>query len=30
LIANFMGGMSIGWWCDNHNVHHCKSALCSA
>lgn len=22
LIANFMGGMSLGWWCDNHNVHH--------
>lgn len=22
LIANFMGGMSIGWWADNHNVHH--------
>ena len=21
-IANFMGGLSIGWWCDNHNVHH--------
>lgn len=25
LIANFMGGMSIGWWADNHNVHHCTS-----
>ena len=23
-IANFMGGISIGWWCDNHNVHHCE------
>lgn len=21
-IANFMGGISIGWWADNHNVHH--------
>ncbi|GAA5900827.1 fatty acid desaturase [Sporobolomyces salmoneus] len=21
-IADFMGGLSIGWWCDNHNVHH--------
>jgi len=23
-IADFMGGLSIGWWCDNHNVHHRK------
>ncbi|SGY76268.1 BQ5605_C005g03479 [Microbotryum silenes-dioicae] len=22
FIANFLGGMSLGWWCDNHNVHH--------
>ncbi|OBZ90534.1 Delta(8)-fatty-acid desaturase [Choanephora cucurbitarum] len=22
LIANFIGGLSIGWWKDNHNVHH--------
>ncbi|KAI8364751.1 delta-6 fatty acid desaturase [Radiomyces spectabilis] len=22
IIANFIGGMSIGWWKDNHNVHH--------
>lgn len=22
-IANFIGGMSLGWWADNHNVHHC-------
>jgi len=22
LIANFLGGLSIGWWCDNHDVHH--------
>ena len=22
LIANFIGGLSIGWWCDNHNIHH--------
>lgn len=21
-IGNFCGGISIGWWCDNHNVHH--------
>ncbi|GAA5853235.1 hypothetical protein JCM8547_000251 [Rhodosporidiobolus lusitaniae] len=21
-IANFGGGLSIGWWADNHNVHH--------
>lgn len=21
-IANFIGGLSIGWWCDNHDVHH--------
>lgn len=22
IIANFIGGLSIGWWCDNHDVHH--------
>lgn len=22
LIANFIGGLSIGWWVENHNVHH--------
>ncbi|KIL91817.1 hypothetical protein FAVG1_05434 [Fusarium avenaceum] len=22
LIADFMGGLSIGWWKRNHNVHH--------
>ena len=22
LIADFIGGLSIGWWKDNHNVHH--------
>ncbi|KAH8913419.1 fatty acid/sphingolipid desaturase [Atractiella rhizophila] len=22
FIADFIGGLSIGWWCDNHNVHH--------
>ncbi|KAI5478641.1 delta8-fatty-acid desaturase [Pseudohyphozyma bogoriensis] len=22
LMANFMGGMSAGWWANNHNVHH--------
>lgn len=27
MIANFIGGMSIGWWCDNHNVHHRKHDL---
>lgn len=21
-IADVLGGLSIGWWCDNHNVHH--------
>ncbi|GAA6061464.1 hypothetical protein JCM10212_005667 [Sporobolomyces blumeae] len=21
-IADCLGGLSIGWWCDNHNVHH--------
>ncbi|KAM0754728.1 fatty acid/sphingolipid desaturase [Meredithblackwellia eburnea MCA 4105] len=21
-IADFFGGLSLGWWCDNHNVHH--------
>ncbi|RDL32457.1 putative delta 8-sphingolipid desaturase [Venustampulla echinocandica] len=22
VIANFMGGLSVGWWKRNHNVHH--------
>ncbi|KAF8807335.1 delta 8-sphingoloid desaturase protein [Phlegmacium glaucopus] len=22
LITNFLGGLSIGWWVQNHNVHH--------
>jgi len=22
LIADFLGGLSIGWWKHNHNVHH--------
>ncbi|KAI0082279.1 fatty acid/sphingolipid desaturase [Panus rudis PR-1116 ss-1] len=22
LIADFIGGLSIGWWVDNHNTHH--------
>ncbi|KAM0747773.1 fatty acid/sphingolipid desaturase [Meredithblackwellia eburnea MCA 4105] len=22
FVADFLGGLSIGWWCDNHNVHH--------
>ncbi|POY74178.1 hypothetical protein BMF94_2752 [Rhodotorula taiwanensis] len=21
-LANFIGGLSLGWWADNHNVHH--------
>ncbi|GAA5824740.1 hypothetical protein JCM11251_005322 [Rhodosporidiobolus azoricus] len=21
-VAGLMGGLSAGWWCDNHNVHH--------
>ncbi|CAK5280509.1 unnamed protein product [Mycena citricolor] len=21
-IADFIGGLSIGWWVDNHNIHH--------
>jgi len=22
LIGNVLSGISIGWWCDNHDVHH--------
>lgn len=22
LIADFLGGLSLGWWKNNHNVHH--------
>ncbi|KIP11390.1 hypothetical protein PHLGIDRAFT_63764 [Phlebiopsis gigantea 11061_1 CR5-6] len=22
FIADFMGGLSVGWWVDNHNTHH--------
>ncbi|CAO3590666.1 unnamed protein product [Absidia cylindrospora] len=22
IVANFIGGLSLGWWKDNHNVHH--------
>ncbi|GJE87650.1 fatty acid/sphingolipid desaturase [Phanerochaete sordida] len=22
LVANLSGGLSIGWWVDNHNIHH--------
>ncbi|TBU63846.1 fatty acid/sphingolipid desaturase [Dichomitus squalens] len=22
FIADFLGGLSIGWWVNNHNVHH--------
>lgn len=28
-LADFMGGLSVGWWADNHNVHHRKSRSCS-
>lgn len=22
IIADYIGGLSLGWWCDNHDVHH--------
>ncbi|EJT99489.1 delta 8-sphingoloid desaturase protein [Dacryopinax primogenitus] len=22
IIADLLGGLSIGWWVDNHNIHH--------
>ncbi|EGO23478.1 hypothetical protein SERLADRAFT_415965 [Serpula lacrymans var. lacrymans S7.9] len=22
VLADFIGGLSVGWWVDNHNVHH--------
>ncbi|KAF7966251.1 hypothetical protein HWV62_39421 [Athelia sp. TMB] len=22
FLADFLGGLSVGWWVDNHNVHH--------
>lgn len=22
FVADFVGGLSVGWWVDNHNVHH--------
>ncbi|KAG6885593.1 hypothetical protein C0993_012595 [Termitomyces sp. T159_Od127] len=22
LIADFVGGLSVGWWIQNHNIHH--------
>lgn len=22
LIADYVGGLSLGWWKDNHNIHH--------
>merc|ERR1711939_498492 len=22
FIASWFGGLSVGWWCDNHNIHH--------
>lgn len=22
LVANFLGGLSLGWWKNNHNIHH--------
>ncbi|RXK35071.1 delta8-fatty-acid desaturase [Tremella mesenterica] len=21
-VASWIGGLSAGWWCDNHNIHH--------
>ncbi|KAG6847466.1 hypothetical protein H0H93_007968 [Arthromyces matolae] len=24
LLADYIGGLSIGWWVDNHNIHHSK------
>ncbi|WVQ78392.1 hypothetical protein IAT38_000478 [Cryptococcus sp. DSM 104549] len=21
-VAGWIGGLSLGWWCDNHNIHH--------
>lgn len=24
-LGDFMGGLSVGWWADNHNVHHRES-----
>ncbi|WVF66640.1 hypothetical protein IAT40_001381 [Kwoniella sp. CBS 6097] len=21
-VASWVGGLSVGWWCDNHNIHH--------
>ncbi|KAK0478222.1 delta 8-sphingoloid desaturase protein [Armillaria novae-zelandiae] len=25
FIADWIGGLSIGWWVDNHNIHHTSS-----
>lgn len=25
FVASWVGGLSIGWWVDNHNTHHRKS-----
>lgn len=22
IVANFLGGLSLGWWKNNHNIHH--------
>ncbi|KAI0788497.1 fatty acid/sphingolipid desaturase, partial [Abortiporus biennis] len=22
FLADFVGGLSVGWWVDNHNIHH--------
>ncbi|GMK56792.1 hypothetical protein CspeluHIS016_0306320 [Cutaneotrichosporon spelunceum] len=22
IVANWIGGLSAGWWCDNHDIHH--------
>ncbi|KAF7320058.1 Delta 8-sphingoloid desaturase protein [Mycena kentingensis (nom. inval.)] len=29
LIADWIGGLSIGWWVDNHNVHHLRAVILS-
>nr|XP_031862156.1 uncharacterized protein CI109_002570 [Kwoniella shandongensis]KAA5529228.1 hypothetical protein CI109_002570 [Kwoniella shandongensis] len=21
-VASWIGGLSVGWWCDNHDIHH--------
>jgi len=29
FIADFCGGLSIGWWVDNHNIHHREWGICA-